>query len=60
MERLKSRKLWTAIAVFTSATALLATGSLTGDQWVDVVKWVGGFYLVGQGVVDGAAKVAGR
>ena len=59
MERLKSRKLWAAIAVFASATALLATGSLNGDQWVDVVKWVGGFYLVGQGAVDAANKVVG-
>lgn len=39
------RALFAFVAVMATSTTLLAHGSLTGDQWVNVVQWVGGIFI---------------
>ena len=42
------RALFAFVAVTGAATVLLKYGSLTGDQWVNVVQWIGGFFIGGE------------
>jgi len=39
------RALFAFVAVMAAATVLLAHDSLTGDQWVNVVQWIGGIFI---------------
>lgn len=53
--RLSYRRLLVFAIVIGLATWLTVTTALTGEQWVDVVKWVAGIFLG----AEGAEKVAG-
>lgn len=49
-----SRKLAVTLGVVASATGLMYFGQITADQFIDLVKWVVGPYLVAQSFVDRA------
>ena len=42
------RAFFAFVAVMTGATGLLAHGNLSGDQWVSVTQWIGGFFISGE------------
>lgn len=46
-KRYASRKFGLAVAVFVAATSLLLLGSITAQQWVEVVSWDVGLYMAG-------------
>jgi len=56
VDKLKSRKLWAFVSIVVTATVLLTQQTLTSDQWVEVLKWAGGSFMVGQGVADGFSR----
>lgn len=47
IRRLTSRKLHIAVVGFVAATALLATGNLSSEMWVDFIKWIFAIYAGG-------------
>ncbi len=53
---IQSRKFWVTVALLGTATVALFTGRLSSDQWIEVAKWVGPGYLIGQGIADAARK----
>lgn len=55
-----SKKLFVALALIVCGTALAWHGTITGDKWISLAEWVGGFYLVAQGGVDMVTKLKGR
>lgn len=44
IRRLTSRKLHIAVVGFVAATALLTTGNLSSEQWVEFIKWIFAIY----------------
>lgn len=57
MSKWYSRKLWFALFVVITATAMLWFGRLNGAEWIEVMKWVGGVYLISNAVTHYAHKV---
>ena len=59
MDRWKSRKLWFSFFVVIVATIMLWIGRLNGDDWIEVMKWIGGAYLVSNAIVHHAYRTKG-
>jgi len=58
--KLKSRKLWWGIAALTASTTLAFRGVITPEQWIELFRYLSGFYLVTQGSIDLITKLKGR
>ncbi len=52
------RALFAFVSVMATSTALLAVGSLTGDQWVNVVQWIGGIFIGSEAARKFSANVS--
>lgn len=53
---LRSRKLIATAVCYLTATALVVAGTLTGDQWADLMPWLLGIYCGG----NVGERIAGR
>lgn len=47
MNKLRSVKLWLTVTVLLAMIALNVCGTVTGDQLLDIIKWLMGFYFFG-------------
>ena len=45
---MKSTRFRSAIVIWIASCGLLAAGSLTGDQWVELTQWIFGIYAASE------------
>ena len=50
MEDRRNRKFKAFLLVFLMVTALLAFNRLSGEQYTEMVKWIFGLFMAGNGV----------
>jgi hypothetical protein len=54
------RKILFGLLILIAACVYLERDKLTGVQWVDLVKWTGGFVTVSIGMEGAAASIGSR
>lgn len=55
-----SRKWLLSVAVVAAATGLLWAGKIEAARWAEVVVWVTGLYMAGNGASSAVAALWGR
>ena len=57
---IKSTRFQSMVVLFVTTTVFLNTGSLTGAEWIDMVKWIFGIYAFSEVGAKGAVAYRDR
>jgi len=59
-DKFLSRKFILSIFILVSRTVFVATGSIEYEIWMELVKWVFGFYALGNGIEHVSKNLSGK